>query len=260
MKGFFGPGWTATIKTPEAPNGIIVNLNKCIGGNVGLLQTMWSSVMYYYAKQDSKLSAVSATSASGESPAEKQATMLAYTMLQVPSALNKCGINREDQQILKDAIASMGKGVSVTYSYPQGLPKMTSKKAAGDVAHTVSGYSKLLSNPDETSYDFGQNLGSTFQSAATTVLQQKYYVDEHGDLKLRLLKLAEASNLGLYGSRATPVLLFLITGLFVSMLVALKTRLRNRQGWHASTSHADTVDLDLEDASQAKPGLDDAVE
>lgn len=260
MKGFFGPGWTATIKTPEAPNGIIVDLNKCIGDNVGLLETMWSSVMYYYASQDSKTSSVSAASTSGENPAQKKATMLAYTMLQVPSALNKCGINQKDRTFLKDAIASMGKDVSVTYSYPEDLPKMTSKKAAGDVAHTVSGYSKLVSHPDESSYEFGQSLGNTFQTAATTALQQKYYVDEDGNLRLRLLELAGATTIGTYSSKLTPMLLALTAGLFVSMLIAIKTRLRNLEGWHKNVRQADSLDLDLEDTSQAKPCLDNAVE
>ena len=43
MKGFFGPGMTATITTPEEPNGIKIDLEKCVGKNVNLFQGVGAS-------------------------------------------------------------------------------------------------------------------------------------------------------------------------------------------------------------------------
>lgn len=277
MKGFFGPGWTANIKTPEAPNGINVDLNKCIGGNVGLLQGMWSSVMYYYAKENSKTASIAATTTKpGEDPANKQATMLAYTMMQMPAAMRKCGIDQSDQQALKDAIAGMGKGVKMSYNYPSNLPKFSSKTAVNDAAKTASGYGKLISAPEEHSYDFGKSLGNMFQTAAVSVLNpsQKYFVDSEGNLKRQLLELAAESGPGAAGSMITPVLLVLTVVVLLLALVALKSR-RALQGWenHLCQSQCGAVEGergraysgasqdDLEDVcTQAKPILEDAVE
>eukprot|EP00930_Biecheleria_cincta_P048734 TRINITY_DN33_c0_g1_i1.p1 TRINITY_DN33_c0_g1~~TRINITY_DN33_c0_g1_i1.p1 ORF type:complete len:705 (-),score=150.39 TRINITY_DN33_c0_g1_i1:132-2159(-) len=275
MKGFFGPGWTATVKTPEAPDGIKVDLNKCIGGNVGLLQTMWASTMYYYAKENSKTASIAATTPQGENPEQKQATMMAYTAMQLPSAMKKCGISQQDQQAIKDAIAGMGKGVSVSYSYPGNIPKMDSSTAVNDAASTVSDYSKLVSDPDGHSYSFGQSLGNMFQSAAVSVLSpsQKYFVDSDGNLKQQLMELAAASGPRAAGSMITPVLLVLTVVLLLLALMALKSR-RALQGWdnHLCQSQCGVegergrafsglTQDDLEDVNaQSKPILDDAVE
>eukprot|EP00913_Durusdinium_trenchii_P003850 g3564.t1 len=51
MKGFFGPGMSATITTPEEPNGIHIDLQKCVGNNVGLFQGVWASILKFYQNQ-----------------------------------------------------------------------------------------------------------------------------------------------------------------------------------------------------------------
>lgn len=275
MKGFFGPGWEATVKTPEAPNGIDIDLNKCIGGNVGLLQTMWTSVMYYYAKENSATASVAATTPQGQNPAQKQATMMAYTMMQMPSALKKCGISPKDQQAIKDAVAGMGKGVHVSYSYPSNIPKLDSKTAVTDAATTVNQYGKLVADPESHSYGFGKNLGNMFQSAAVSVLSpsKKYFVDSDGNLKQQLMELAAESGPGAAGSMITPVLLVLTVVVLLGALIALKSR-HALKGWenHLCQSQCGVegergrtfsglAQDDLEDVStQSMPILDDAVE
>eukprot|EP00930_Biecheleria_cincta_P048735 TRINITY_DN33_c0_g1_i2.p1 TRINITY_DN33_c0_g1~~TRINITY_DN33_c0_g1_i2.p1 ORF type:complete len:696 (-),score=164.18 TRINITY_DN33_c0_g1_i2:126-2156(-) len=275
MQGFFGPGWTATVKTPEAPDGIKIDLNKCIGGNVGLLQTMWASTMYYYAKENSKTASIAATTPEGQDSKEKQATMMAYTMMQMPSAMKKCGLSEQSQQAIKDAIAGMGKGVSVSYTYPNNIPKMDSKAAISDAANTANDYGKLVSDPEGHSYSFGQELGNMFQSAAVSVLNpsQKYFVDSNGNLKTQLTELAAASGPGAAGSMITPVLLVLTVVVLLLALIALKSR-RALQGWdnHLCQSQCGVdgergrafsglAQDDLEDVNaQSKRILDDAVE
>ncbi|CAE7667978.1 unnamed protein product [Symbiodinium pilosum] len=324
MKGFFGPGMTATIKTPEEPNGIQIDLNKCVGKNVGLFQSMWASVMQFYGKQGMPTS---------QEEKQKQATLLAYAAMQMPRALKMCqdctsgsyivsdlvdaedsreevnvapnltldrlrqqfdasspeagaggrvGTQRrqwagddkrrrggeEDIQAIKDAIAGMGKGVDMSVHIPQPREAFSKTEAMTDMAQTVSGYQKLISDPS-SGIDFGQKLGNIFQKVVENGFSQKYYVDSNGNLRKRLVQLS--SQRGLAGAQSlTPALLVLVVVFLLLVLVAVKSR-RAFAGWKEHLCQMECtesgvsqkmiphdVDMEAHEMHEIKPILDEA--
>jgi len=220
MKGFFGPGMTATIKTPEEPNGINIALDKCIGKNIGLLQGMWASVMKFYARKGLPSSAAEQ---------QQDATLLAYAAAQMPRALKMCNLGAEDVQALKDAIAGMGKGVDVSFTVPKPDSAFGKTEAVTDMAKTVSGYQQLVQDPS-TGIDFGKQLGGIFQKVVENGFAQKYYVDKSGNLRRRILQL-RGSGGPFQGSESfIPAVLVLVVFFLLLVLVAIKSR-RAFAGW-----------------------------
>lgn len=248
MRGFFGPGMTATITTPEEPNGINIDLDKCVGKNVGLFQGVWASIMKFYKGQGLPTT---------EAEKQQQASLLAYFAMQMPRVMQMCNIDEKDLQALKDAAAGMGKGVNFQMHIPSN--EYSKSEAMNDMAQTVSGYSKLVQHPS-SSVEFGKNLGQVFQNALEGSMSQKYYVDPEGNLRLRQLSTGRAGA----QSILTPALLVLVVVLLLLVLLAVKSR-RALQGWkehvcqmECSEAHLQSKaeSLDVE-ASEIKPILDE---
>jgi len=250
MQGFFGKGMTATIKTPEAPNGMQIDLHKCVGRNVGLFESIWASVVKFYDNSNKP---------STEADKEQQATLMAYFAMQMPHIMQQCDLSPENIQALKDAAAGMGKGVSMQMHIPAPAQPETNTKAVTDMAQTVSGYQKLIQHPS-SSLEFGQNLGKVFQSALETSMSQKYYVDPEGNLRLRQL----TTRVPGAGSMLTPALLVLVVVLLLLVVVAVKSR-RALAGWkehvcqmecHEALQQNASDSYDVE-AHEIKPILDE---
>jgi len=250
LKGFFGPGMTATIKTPEMPNGLTVDLNKCVGNNVNLMQAMWGSVMKFYGQQ-------ATASAQASQDKQQQATLMAYAAMQMPAALKQCNIGPEQEQALKDAIASMGKGSSISYSIPSsgGVSKT---EAVGDLADSIAGYQKLLTDPSSAP-SFGSSVGSMFQKAVEATMSSKYYVDSSGNLRKKLLQLDGLGGKAGASSVATPVMFLLSMTFLLLALVAVKSRravCRLKESGGAHLNAGEDFDLECDDE---RPILEDTV-
>jgi hypothetical protein len=229
LKGFFGPGMEMEIRTPETGSTPIdIDLNKCVGKNVNLLENMWSSTMYFYGQQSTGGGVAVRT----RTPQGRQefATMLAYTMMQLPRAMQQCNINKDQKKMLEDAIKGMGSGTSFKIDMPQG-EDMTKMQAMSQMANSVSDYQKLVKDPNY-GMTFGKNLGMLFQEAAEKAFQQKYMVDDYGNLRMRLTELSEGNWMSASGANSlmTPVLLVLTVVVLLGAIVALKSR-RALAGW-----------------------------
>jgi hypothetical protein len=228
LKGFFGPGMEMEIRTPETGSSPIeIDLNKCVGKNVNLLENMWSSTMYFYGQQSTGGAVVSTRTPQGR---QEFATMLAYTMMQLPRAMQQCNINNDQKQMLVDAIKGMGSGTSFKFDMPQG-EDLTKMQAMSQFANSVSDYEKLVKDPNY-GMAFGKNLGLLFQEAAEKAFEKKYMVDDYGNLRMRLTELSEGNWMSATGANSlmTPVLLVLTVLVLLGAIVALKSR-RALAGW-----------------------------
>jgi len=143
-----------------------------------------------------------------------------YVMMQLPAALKQCGIGSEQEEALKDAFESAGRGVSLDVDLPE--VGFTSKiQAAREAADTFSGYSNLVADPS-TASDFGKKLGQRLQQVLTSV-SKKYYVDKTGHLRNQLTQLsANKGALGGVASIITPMLLALTMVLLGLVLISIR--------------------------------------
>lgn len=250
MKGFFGPGMSATITTPEEPNGIHIDLQKCVGNNVGLFQGVWASILKFYQNQGLP---------STQAAQQQQASLMAYFAMQMPKVMKLCNLGPEDIQALKDAAMGMGKGVNFQLKVPQSDYSKT--QAMSDMAQTVGGYANLVQHPS-SSLEFGQNLGQVFQKALEGSMSQKYFVDSHGNLRLRLRQLSS----GRAGAQSMmiPALLVVVVLLLLLVLLAVKSR-RALQGWKEHVCQMECSEVQMQnkaesldvEASEIKPILDE---
>lgn len=219
LSGLLGDG-SATISTPEST--WTIDLNKCVGKNLGLMHSMYGSLFGHLAKGASDGSTSSSSSAFSSSSVTSPTTKWMYVMMQLPVALKQCGIGSEQEEALKDAFASAGKGLSLDVDLPQG-GSMSKTQAATEAADTVSGYSNLVADPS-TASDFGKKLGQRLQHVLTSV-NKKYYVDKSGRLRNRLTQLsANTGVLGGVASIITPMLLASTMVLLGLVLISIRRR------------------------------------
>jgi len=236
LDGFFGSGSTATITTPETS--WTIDMDKCVGNNLPLMQYMYSNLFSGLAKaaSGSTVSTSSSAFSSSSSGSSSQATSIMMTMMQMPNALKQCGIGSEQEEALKDAFASATMP-SVDMNMPDS-GSMSSTDAVQAAASTASAYSQLVADPS-TATSFGESLGKNLQSVLSSV-SNKYYVDKSGRLRKRLTVLSATT--GVFGgatSMIAPLLLAMTLVLIGLALIAVKRR------------HAAQVEqrfLDLEDA------------
>jgi len=236
LDGFFGSGSTATITTPETS--WTIDMNKCVGNNLPLMQYMYSNLFSGLAKaaSGSTVSTSSSAFSSASSGSSSQATSIMMTMMQMPGALKQCGIGSEQEQALKDAFASASMP-SVDMNMPDS-GSMSSTDAVQAAASTAEAYSQLVSDPT-TATSFGESLGKNLQSVLSSV-SNKYYVDKSGRLRKRLTVLS--STTGVFGgatSMIAPLLLGMTLVLIGLALIAVKRRYATQE---------DQRFLDLEDA------------
>eukprot|EP00439_Symbiodinium_sp_Y106_P006488 s5804_g1.t1 len=256
MDGFFGPGMRATIRTPEKPNGIKIDLNKCLGDNAGTFQNM-GHMMGLYTKGGMPQT---------QAEKEKLASLIPWMGMQMMQVQKSCDLSAGDIQAIKDAVAGMGKGVDFNLHIPQPSTPLGKSEAMRDMAQTVSGYQKLITDPS-SGVKFGQELGNIVQKVVETGFNQKYYVDSEGNLRQRLVQLSSQGQLA--GAQSlTPALLVLVVVLLLLVLVAVKSR-RAFAGWKEHLCQMECTesgvtdkmiphDLDLEANDQEiKPILDE---
>jgi len=233
LDGFFGKGSTATVSTPEST--WTIDMDKCVGNNLPLMQYMYSNLFSGLAKAASG-STTSSSAFDSSSGSSSQATSIMMTMMQMPGALKQCGIGSEQEQALKDAFAA-GSLPNMDMNMPD-TGSMSKTDAVQAAASTASAYSQLVSDPT-TATSFGESLGKNLQSVLSSV-SDKYYVDKSGRLRKRLTVLSATT--GVFGGATSMIAPLLMAMTFVLIglgLIAVKRRYATQEEQHF---------LDLEDA------------
>jgi len=210
LRGFFGEGFALDIQVPKRDAAIHVDLHQCVDRNLRFFQSIWASTMLFYAQ---KASQDEQGTVAQQDRAPWGAT-LAVTMMQVPSALRRCGIGKEEEQMLMDSVRTLGSGTHYHLKQPA-LGAVTHDEMAAAMATTVKDWAR------KDWYQFGLDVGKLLQAMFVTVYSQKYEVDGSGKLRKRLLGTPAAPGGLLGGATQTRGMVGVLALSSLPLLVAL---------------------------------------
>jgi len=176
LEGFFGEGSQLSISFPGGST-IPIDLHQCIANNLGTFTSVWSEIMFLYAKK------VAGTKAKDKEQLE-WSTAVAFTMMKIPGALEKCSLGPEEQQMLQEAIAGLASGRQGGLGWDFQMPgstRVSSEQLEEHLAITIKAWA------EQRWMTFGQDLGRLLQEMVLTVFAKKYTLDSDGLLQTSLL-------------------------------------------------------------------------
>jgi hypothetical protein len=227
IDGFFGEGFALDMSLATA-DPVHIDLHECMANNVVFFQSVWSSTMFWFAQKTQehkdalrKANATHADEKTADELLKEQhhkdtaqfGTAMALTMMQVPAALRRCNITKQQEEALVDAFKSLGSGMKMHLTMP--ADELNGKKVAADnLAKAMKDWEKMRW------YKFGVDLGLVLQEVVTVMFPSKYSVDASGALR----SLLQASGAGRLGSVERSQLLPVASLLTVAMLATLAWR------------------------------------
>merc|ERR1712190_146518 len=117
--GFFGKGMGLNVKFMDSSEKIHIDLRHCVSKNLYFFQSAWQATMFFFAQQ----AAMSESDKVRYKIAhEKFGNQFAFCMMQLPHAMKTCGISKEKEQMLMDAVKAFGSGVQVSFDTPKTSP------------------------------------------------------------------------------------------------------------------------------------------
>jgi hypothetical protein len=237
MKGFFVQGSGVVITDTADPDvNIIVNLHHCIAGNSLFFKGVWNGLWNLFAELslDVKQHGLATSTLpglptmqppSGKSGQPQWTGELMISLLQLPMALQRCGLGAESQRMFMEAINSLSH-VHVRVVFPD--DRIQVMKATDRMARAVEAW---------TNWDFetfGREVGMLLRELVMLAFPQKYSVDANGKLRRKLLNLASTQPSGfLVGRQSSALYPAIIGGVSLSVLVSLvalrSIRVANRE-------------------------------
>jgi len=224
MQGFFtrGSGFVVTDSADPDVN-IIVNLHHCIAGNSLFFKEIWNGLWSLFAQFSLNSQQHGLGPLPGVEPAQPQpglpmgqqkwAGELMVALLQLPMALQRCGLGADSQRMFLEAINSL-KHVHVRVTFPN--DRIQVMKATDRMARAVEAW---------TNWDFetfGKEVGMLLRELVMLAFPQKYSVDASGRLRRNLLDLSAQSPIGfLAGKQRDPWFTAVVGGCALSILVSL---------------------------------------
>jgi hypothetical protein len=174
IQGFFGRGSELDVKLPASTTGpsivIPIDMHKCISKNLVVFQSIWAELMFIFARK----------SVGVKTKDEMQwSTAVAFTMMQIPKAMERCSLGSEEQQMLEDAIKGLASGDG-SFGWNFKMPdesRVSNNRLEKHLAITAKDWAK------QRWETFGQDLGKVLQEMALTVFSQKYTLDSTGLLR-----------------------------------------------------------------------------
>jgi hypothetical protein len=177
MQGMFVRGEIVEVKDRKYSDvDIKLDLHRCIAGNEaffnGIFSGIWSAVATLSANADQHGLGANRTLGQPEWTGE-----LMVAMLQLPAALQRCDINMENQQMMMEAIQSLGQ-LKAQLHMPQSKASM--RQVSARMARGV----KAWTNWHFT--EFGRDIGYMFRELLLMAYPKKYSIDAHGRLRRQL--------------------------------------------------------------------------
>ncbi|CAK0828309.1 unnamed protein product [Prorocentrum cordatum] len=217
IDGFFGEGFLLDVSMPRG-SAMHVDLHECMANNLVFFQSLWSDAMFWFAKKSQEHKDVlrEANVSEGDETADEVlegqhhkekaefGTAMALTMMQMPSALRRCNISKEQEEAFVDAMKTFGDGLNMRLTMP-GEAGIKSQ-AADNLAQAVKDWT------DMKWYSFGNDLGKVFQEMVTVMFPSKYSVDAAGGLR-RMLQVFTFGSAGeLLAALGSQELLWRLSG------------------------------------------------
>lgn len=254
MKGFFVRGSAVQVTDTAYPDlNIVVNLHRCIAGNSEFFKELWMAAWDLIAqlsvnarqhgfdmKQfgDMLTGGMQQGGKGGGQP--KWSGELMIAMMQFPMALQRCGMGQNSQQMLMEAIKSLG-DLHVQFKFPHSVnvnPSIQAEKATAKMAKAVKAW---------TDWDFerfGYELGELFRDLVMLAFPQQYSVDPSGRLQRYSLDAMSADK----KAKPLPSALLIIGGAALALLVSLAVVRTRRVSPRLLVDHDSSVPLkDIED-------------
>lgn len=177
MQGMFVRGETLEIEDRKYSDvDIKLDLHRCIAGNEpffnGIFSGIWSAIATLSVNADQH--SLGANQTLGQ---PKWTGELMVAMLQLPAALQRCDIDMENQQMMMEAIQSLGQ-LKVRFHLPQSKASM--RQVSARMARGV----KAWTNWHFT--EFGREIGYMFRELLLMAYPKKYSIDAHGRLRRQL--------------------------------------------------------------------------
>lgn len=205
IEGFFGPGAALDVKSDDYPMPVHIDMHQCMSENVKFFQQVWAETMFLFAQEDLDGNAIN--NMSGAQKKAQFGTTVAFSMMQLPSALKQCNLGSDEQDVLEDAIKAMGKGTSFKFTWPDG--SIDKDEVANKMADSVKAWSEL------DYHTIGTKLGRLLQEFAVKAYPQKYAMD--GDLLRQLRPNLKGSRT----RRRSALMAWVAPGLAASLLAGL---------------------------------------
>jgi len=119
----------------------------------------------------------------GVKPKEQMqwSTAVAFTMMKLPKAMERCNMGPEEQQMLEDAIMGLASGhKALGWDFKLPGMRLSNDELEKHLAITVEAWA------EQQWLAFGQDLGHLLREMVLTVFSQKYTLDGNGLLQKRL--------------------------------------------------------------------------
>lgn len=217
VKGFFGKGFVLNVQLEkDALDPLHIDIEACIANNMLFFKEVFSSVMYLYSQKVEEEAKSQGLVRQGAQEKREQkgrfGTAVALAMMQLPDALQKCGLHKGQSDMLVDSIKNFGEGMQITVQTPNVAPDHAALKA--NLHQTLKDWSELHW------YQFGFDVGLLLQEMLLTLFPTEYSFDTNGVLQKVLSETPVPGRL----ARGLPAMIAVPGFLLAAVVVVQRVR------------------------------------
>jgi hypothetical protein len=182
VKGFFVRGETIEITDTQDPNvDIRLDLRRCIAGNRPFFKEVFLALWHAMAQFSANGAQHGLAAGPGQpAPAGSQTKWtgeLMVAMLQLPTALERCNLGMENEQMIGEAIKTMG---SLRFHFHMPQQRANFEKMGDRMARGVEAWTHWHFR------EYGIEIGYMLREFVLMLYPQKYSVDANGRLRRKL--------------------------------------------------------------------------
>jgi len=207
LSGFFGPGsWLELTDAARPDVDVRLDLHSCIAYNRPFFKEIWLALWNVFSQLSLNLKHHEFSIAPTRGGSSQRWTGdLMIALMQLPSVLARCNINKDTEVMLGEAVQTLGQ-----LQVHLGLPLDRTRKTdlAATIAHSVAAW---------TNWDFrtfGKSLGKLLREFLMMLYPQKYAVDTSGRLRRQLERVVSQERRS-KSSGWSPLLAFFALSLLV---------------------------------------------
>jgi len=205
MSGFFVPGEELEITDKADPNvDIQLDLHRCIAGNQPFFKQIFQGVWHAMAQFSANGQQHGLASAQPAEGTPKWTGELMVAMLQLPTALSRCDLGIENEQMIGEALKTMG---SLKFQFHMPHDRVSMKRIGDRMANGVQSWTNWHF------HEYGHEIGFMLRELMLMIYPQKYTVDQSGRLRRQL----ESSSMSRIHGKGFSVLV--VAGMTFAVLV-----------------------------------------
>lgn len=178
LEGFFGKGFTIEVTSDGDPKRPMhIDIKKCIKANMPLFEQLGSMAFLVYKEATKEDGLLDHTKHKGNKEKEEDdegglGSGLFTFAMQLPEAMQRCGIDEKHQGMLTASVLALGAGMHVSLQTPN--KKASASEASGNMDQAIQDWKKL------DWHAFGLDLGAWLQDMVMNMFPEKYAVGDAG--------------------------------------------------------------------------------